>query len=120
MEAQTIDAKNVKKVGTVPTGGLANRAAGAAHETIDEFRGKAKKAEQRLVRKAQAGGRSMTNRASGVVQTVTTYVEEKPFAAVILAFGLGVLVSTMLRSSGVNLARLLTPPPSPPADDGTG
>jgi ElaB/YqjD/DUF883 family membrane-anchored ribosome-binding protein len=104
---------------TVPAGGLASRAAGVAHETIEEFQGRATKARQRLVGRAEAGRRSMANQAGGIVQRVTNYVEENPFTSVTLAFGVGILVSVALRASGVNLARLLTPP-SPPEDDATG
>lgn len=59
------------------------------------------------------------NRVGTVVERVTNYVEENPFVAVGLAIGVGVLATVLLRASGVNLARLLAPPPLPEdnADD---
>lgn len=61
----------------------------------------------------------LANRAGGIVQKVTNYIEENPFTAVTLALGVGILATALLRASGVNLARLLAPPPSPPEDDVT-
>jgi len=113
-----MEARNLKKVRTIPTGRLANRAAEVAHKTIDEFQDLATQAEQKLVRRAEAGGRSMVNQAGGVVQKVTNYIEENPFASVTLALVAGILATMMLQASGVNLGRLLTPP-SPPKDDAT-
>jgi len=118
MEAKNMEAKNLRKIRTIPVPGLANQAAKAVHETIDEVQGRAARAEQRLVRRAEASGQSMANRAGSIVQRVTNYVGENPFTSVTLAFGVGILVSVMLRASGVNLAQLLAPPP-PPEDDVT-
>lgn len=91
MEAENMETKNRKKVRTVPVAGPASQGGSI--------------------------GRSMANRAGGVVQKVTNYIEENPFTAVTLALGVGILATALLRASGVNLARLLSPPPSPPEDD---
>lgn len=110
MEAKNVETKTQKKVSSTPVARLAKRASEAAHETIDEVQERATRAEQRLVRRAEASGQSIVSRAGGVVHRVTNYVEENPFAAVTLAFGVGILLTVMLRASGVNLERLLTPP----------
>jgi len=104
-----VDNKKPKKSSTARRPGLAARAAAVAHETVDEFAGHAAAAEQRLVRRAQAGRQSMADQAGGIVRKVTTYVEEHPFMSVSLAFGVGILASVMLRASGVDVMRLLAP-----------
>jgi ElaB/YqjD/DUF883 family membrane-anchored ribosome-binding protein len=115
-----VENKKAKKAGTARSPGLAARAAAAAHETVDELAEHAAVAEQRLVRRAQAGSRSMADQAGGLVRKVTSYVEEHPFMSVSLAFGVGILASVMLRASGVNVMRLLAPPEDDfPEDDYT-
>jgi ElaB/YqjD/DUF883 family membrane-anchored ribosome-binding protein len=104
------DKKAKKKARTARSPGVADRAAAVAHETVDEFRERAVKAERQLVRRAEAGGRSIVDRAGGILQKVTSYVEENPFTSVSLAFGVGILATVMLRASGVDLMRLLAPP----------
>lgn len=115
-----MEARKPKKPKTARAAGLADQVAEAAHETIDEIQERAAKAEQRLVRRVEAGGQSVTSRAGGVVQRVTSYIEEHPFASVTLAFGVGILATAMLRAAGVDLASLLASEPAEPEDEVTG
>lgn len=69
------------------------------------------------VKKSKTAPRARpASQAGGIVRQFTDYVEEHPFASVIVAFGVGILATTMLHASGVNLARLLTPSPQPEDD----
>jgi ElaB/YqjD/DUF883 family membrane-anchored ribosome-binding protein len=96
---------------------LADRMAEAAHETIDDLGERAQRAEEELARRAREGGQSLTQRAGGIVQRVTHYIEEHPFMAVTVAFGVGILATTLLRNSGINLAQYFAPDDTAPEDD---
>ena len=95
---------------------FADRMADAAHEAIDDLEARAEEAEEDLVRRARAGGESLARRAGGVLQRVTNYIEDHPFMSVTVAFGIGILATTLLRSSGINLAKFFAPE-EPPSED---
>jgi ElaB/YqjD/DUF883 family membrane-anchored ribosome-binding protein len=110
-------ARTAKKSKSAPVEEMADWAAKAAHEKIDEFAEHAAEAEEDLVRRARSGGQSLVQRAGGIVQRVTGYVEAHPFMSVAVAFGVGILATTLLRNTGVNLAQYFAPEEPAPDDD---
>jgi ElaB/YqjD/DUF883 family membrane-anchored ribosome-binding protein len=105
-----MEAKNPKKARSTPLAPLVDRAAAAAHDTIDEFQGRAERVGDQFIRRAEESGRSLVNRAEGTVHKVTNYIEENPFKSVALAFGAAILATSMFRASGVDLSHLIAPP----------
>jgi ElaB/YqjD/DUF883 family membrane-anchored ribosome-binding protein len=105
-----MEARNPKKILKTPLAPLVDRAAEAAHETIDEFQGRAARVGGQFVRRAEESGRGLINRAEGTVHKVTSYIEENPFKSVALAFGAAILATSMFRASGVDLSHLMAPP----------
>jgi ElaB/YqjD/DUF883 family membrane-anchored ribosome-binding protein len=105
-----MEARKPKKARISPLAPLVDRAAAAAHDTIDDFQGRAERVGDQFIKRAEQSSRGLVKRAEGTVEKVTNYIEENPFKSVALAFGAAILATSMFRASGVDLSHLIAPP----------
>ena len=79
---------------------ITERVAQSAHETIDRVQEKAARVEDQLrdtAERARESGEKARTGVQDTLQKITAYIQQNPLQSAAIAFGAGVVVSSLLR-----------------------